>query len=262
MARACNANRAPYAGCGYNLCIRPPEISPAIFIHRQRQVLDVLILAAGRGARLRPLTDATPKPLLRVGGRALIERHLTRLRAQGFCHVVINLAWLGERIAMLLGSGARFGLRIEYSYEPNGAFGTGGGIKNALPLLRSDPFLVINADILSDYPFSRLRAVPADDAHLVLAPNPQPRRGGDFGLSGRRLRAPNNAAPTYTYAGLGCFRKRLFTAQPRTRFELPPLIARAIAANRAGGELHYGQWMDVGTHARLQHARQICAAAD
>ena len=142
-----------------------------------------MILAAGRGKRLRPLTDTTPKPLLKVAGQSLIEHHLDRLAQAGFREVVINLAHLGEMIRDSLGDGSLWGLNLHYSPEPNGALDTGGGIQQALPLLGDSPFAVINGDVFSDYPLARLRAIKCSHAHLVLVPNPAHNPNGDFALS-------------------------------------------------------------------------------
>ena len=220
---------------------------------------DVLILAAGRGRRLRPLTDATPKALLRVGSKTLLEHHLERLAAQGFGGAVINLAWLGGQIRDFLDDdGRRFGLDVRYSEEPDGALETGGGIVNALGLLRSDPFIVINADVLCDVNYAALAVPDSCDLQLVLAPTPPYRRRGDFDLERGRLRAAGEGAGSaqWTYAGIGCFRRRAFDGFAPGRFPLLPVIERAIAGGRAGGEAHRGLWMDVGSPERLEQARQ------
>lgn len=219
-------------------------------------MLHVLILAAGRGRRLQPLTDSTPKALLRVGAKTLVERHLERLAAQGFEHAVVNLAWLGGSIREYLGDGRRFGLRIRYSDESEGALETGGGIVQALELLQSDPFIVINGDILCDFDYAGLRVPEPDDMHLVLVDNPPHHPRGDFALQRGRLLAPQAGARTWTYAGIGCFRRRAFDALEAGRFPLLPVIKRALAANRAGAEIHRGQWIDVGSPERLAQARR------
>lgn len=219
-------------------------------------MLHVLILAAGRGRRLQPLTDSTPKALLRVGAKTLVERHLERLAAQGFEHVVINLAWLGGAIREHLGDGRRFGLRIRYSDESQGALETGGGIVQALEFLQSDPFIVINGDILCDFDYAGLRVPEPDDMHLVLVDNPPHHPRGDFALEHGRLLAPGAGAQTWTYAGIGCFRRRAFEALEAGRFPLLPVIRRALTANRAGAEIHHGQWVDVGSPQRLAQARR------
>ncbi len=233
----------------------------------QNQTLpDVLILAAGRGRRLRPVTDATPKALLRVGGKTLLEHHLERLAELGFGSVVINLAWLGGHIRDYLAvAERRFGLEIRYSQEPADALETGGGIVNALGLLRSDPFIVLNADILCDFNYAKLEVATPLDLSLVLAPTPPYRKHGDFGLAdGRLLPAAVKAddsdtsgdSPDWTYAGIGCFRRRAFDGFSAGRFPLLPVLAKAIAGGRAGGVVHRGLWLDVGTPQRLKQARQ------
>ncbi len=226
---------------------------------------DVLILAAGRGQRLRPLTDATPKALLRVGGKPLLEHHLERLAAQGFGDVVINLAWLGGQIRERIGDGKRFGLRIRYSEEPSGALETGGGVVNALGLLRSDPFIVLNSDILSDFDYGDFNCADLglpepDDLRLVLAPNPPHHPRGDFAVERGRLVAAapggRNGNDNWTYTGIGCFRRRAFDAFAPARFPLRPVIERAMAAGLAGAEIYRGRWIDVGAPERLAQARQ------
>ena len=220
-------------------------------------MLDVLILAAGRGQRLRPLTDATPKALLQVGGKALLEHHLQRLAALGVGRVVVNLAWLGGQIRdYFADERRRFGLDLQYSEEPEGALETGGGIVNALGHLTSDPFMVINADILCDFSYADLSADPLD-MHLILVPNPPHHPQGDFCLVDGRLQAAGNGAnPTWTYAGIGCFRRRVFDGLRPGRFPLLPVIEQAMAEGRAGGQVHHGQWSDLGSPERLAQARR------
>ena len=223
---------------------------------------DVLILAAGRGKRLRPLTDSTPKSLLRVGSETLLEHHLERLAEQKFTRVVINLAWLGGQIRDYLGDGRRFGLRIRYSDETQGALETGGGIVNALELVRSDPFIVINGDILTDFNYAGLDVPDPYHLNLVLVPNPPHHPHGDFTLEhsalerGRLSLAGRDPSHNWTYSGIGCFRRRLFDSIKPGRFPLLPVIERAIADNLAGAEVHHGRWIDVGSPERLEQARR------
>ena len=218
----------------------------------------VLILAAGRGRRLRPLTDTTPKSLLRVGSKTLLEHHLEGLAARGFSRVVINLAWLGGAIRdYLADADRRFGLEIRYSDEPEGALETGGGIVNALALLESDPFIVINADILCDFNYADLGVADSHDLHLVLAPNPPHNPRGDFGLKDGRLCIADGDSPAWTYTGIGCFRRRVFDGLKPERFPLLPVIQSLVAEGRGGGEVHHGRWLDVGSPERLAQARQI-----
>lgn len=213
----------------------------------------VMILAAGRGRRLRPLTDDTPKPLLRVRGAALIEHHLRALARAGFYRAVVNTAWLGSQIEAALGDGSTYGLKIRYSRETPGALDTGGGIRRALPLLGEAPFAVINADVFTDFDFSELRRpLPEDaDARLVLVPNPPHHPGGDFGLDEGRVTAERR----YTFAGIGVYRPTLFGNCRRERFGTPEVLRPAIAAGRVRGQLFDGLWCDVGTPEVLARLR-------
>jgi MurNAc alpha-1-phosphate uridylyltransferase len=207
-----------------------------------------MILAAGRGERMRPHTDEVPKPLLEAGGHALIEYHLHALGRAGVREVVINLAWRGGQIRAALGDGSRYGVRIDYSDEGPEALETGGGIFRALPLLGTAPFLVVNGDVWTDLDPGRL-ALPAGAlAHLVLVPNPGHHPGGDFGLEDGRV---TTAAPLLTYAGIGVYDPRLFTGCTPGRFPLKPLLDRALAAGRLTGERYDGLWLDIGTPERL-----------
>lgn len=213
--------------------------------------MHAMILAAGRGERMRPLTDHTPKPLLCAGGRPLIVHHLERLAAAGYRHVVINLAWRGEQIREHLGEGRPWGLNIQYSPEPQ-ALETGGGIRQALPLLASDPFLVINGDIWSDHPLTPPTLAQDTLAHLVLVDNPPHHGGGDFQLHEGRVRNKgDDAGPCLTFSGIGWYRPALFAATPAGAFPLAPLLRRAMEGDRVTGEHHHGQWLDIGTPERL-----------
>jgi MurNAc alpha-1-phosphate uridylyltransferase len=222
--------------------------------------MKAMILAAGRGERMRPLTDHTPKPLLTVAGRSLIVWHLERLAVAGFRDIVINHAHLGEQIEALLGDGAAWGLRIRYSPEPPGALETAGGIANALPLLAGDePFLVINGDIFCDWSPSLARSMlkPDDLLHLVLVPNPAHHSQGDFSLYGTKVGADatafNGAGAMCTFAGIGIYRPEVFSGIARgQQAKLAPLLRAAMAQGRASGELHEGRWVDVGTPQRLE----------
>jgi MurNAc alpha-1-phosphate uridylyltransferase len=209
-----------------------------------------MILAAGRGERMRPLTDTRPKPLLEVGGKPLIEYHLEALARAGIKDVVINLAWRGDLIRGALGAGERFGLRICYSEEPEGALETGGGILAALPLLGPGPFLVISGDIWSDFPLQSCerRLASGDVAHFVLVPNPAFHAQGDFGLEDGRLldRAPRN-----TYANIGVLRPEFFVDRQPGRFPLAPLMFEWIRRGRVSGELYRGRWHNLGTPVQL-----------
>ncbi|HYX74816.1 MAG TPA: nucleotidyltransferase family protein [Steroidobacteraceae bacterium] len=208
-----------------------------------------MLLAAGRGERMRPLTDSVPKPLVQVGGRALIAWHLLALARAGIHEVVINLSWLGAQLRAALGDGRSFGVNISWSEEGPVPLETGGGIFRALPLLGPDPFLVVNADIWTDIDFGRLELEPGTHAHLVLLPNPAHHPRGDFGLEGDRV--VNRDSERLTYSGVGVYSREFFAGCSAGRFPLLPLLNRAIAAGRVRGEVHHGQWCDVGTAERL-----------
>ncbi|WP_284047540.1 N-acetylmuramate alpha-1-phosphate uridylyltransferase MurU [Guyparkeria hydrothermalis] len=216
-----------------------------------------MILAAGRGERLRPLTDHTPKPLIEVGGKPLIEHHLERLAAAGITRVVINLAHLGEQIRQHLGAGERWGLTIEYSEEGScaeEALETAGGIRQALDRLGSR-FLLINGDVLSDIDYAALagRDLPIGCRfHLVLVDNPAHNPSGDFALDDDRLIEASNEA--LTYAGIGLFNTALFTDLPPGRRALGPVLREAIALGQGCAHHHRGEWLDVGTPDRLAEA--------
>ncbi len=222
--------------------------------------MHAMILAAGRGERMRPLTDTCPKPLLPVGGKALIVWHLEALARAGVRDVVINHAHLGALIEEQLGDGSRWGLRIAYSPETQ-ALETAGGIVQALELLGRDPFLVVNGDVFCDFDFGRAPAIAgammAADllAWCLLVANPEHHRQGDFELQGGRLSGPpaaGEAATRLTFSGIGIYRRELFAGIERgSRAPLAPLLYGAAAGGRAGGELHKGHWTDVGTHERL-----------
>ncbi len=209
-----------------------------------------MILAAGRGERMRPLTDRTPKPLLPVAGKPLIAYHLEALARAGFREVVINHAHLGAMIEEALGDGGHWGLRIRYSPEPPGALETGGGIRQALPLLGTGPFLVVNGDVWCDYDFSRPALAAGDLAHLLLVDNPPHHPEGDFLLDGGRVR--EGAGERLTFAGIGVYRPELFDGTGPGAFPLAPLLRRAMAAGRVSGERLTGRWVDVGTPQRLR----------
>lgn len=214
--------------------------------------MKAMILAAGRGERMRPLTDALPKPLLVVRGKPLIVHHLEALARAGVREVVINLAWLGATIRDALGEGGRWGLRIAYSDEGEVAFETGGGIFRALPLLGDAPFFVVNGDVWTDFDFAQTGIDADADAHLVLVPNPPQHARGDFTLADGRVGEDSSpGAMRYTYSGLGVYRPGFFAGCTPGRFPLLPLLQRAIAARRLTGQLYQGMWQDIGTPERL-----------
>jgi MurNAc alpha-1-phosphate uridylyltransferase len=208
-----------------------------------------MILAAGRGERMRPLTDHIPKPLLEVRGKPLIQYHIERLAHAGIDEIVINLAWLGSMIRDSLGDGARFGVRIEYSEERPHALETAGGIFRALPRLGPGAFLVLNGDVFTDYPLAHAALAGNRDAHLILVPNPSQHRQGDFGLE-HGLALPS-APLQYTFSGIAVYRPAFFAQCVDGAFPLKPLLLRSMAARRCSAELHTGIWEDVGTPERL-----------
>jgi MurNAc alpha-1-phosphate uridylyltransferase len=216
-----------------------------------------MILAAGRGERLRPLTDSIPKPLLEVGGKLLIEHHLEHLASAGFREVVINLSHLGDKIRDTLGNGTTWGLNIHYSPEPPGALGTGGGIKQALPLLGEAPFAIINGDVFSSYPLARLRAIKCDHAHLVLVPNPTHNPKGDFVLQGGYVN--EGGQPRNTFSGISVYHPRFFDTAPTGSFSVVPMLQAAMALQQVTGQLYKGVWHDIGTLERLEALREKLA---
>lgn len=223
-----------------------------------------MILAAGRGERMRPLTDHTPKPLLPVGGKPLIVWHIERLRAAGFTELVINHAHLGHRLEDALGDGSAFGVRIAWSSEAT-ALETAGGIRHALPLLGEEPFVVINGDVFCDADFAALRAATQSLhaegplAHLLLVDNPAHHTEGDFRLAADgHIHADGN--PRLTFAGLGAYHPALFAGlADDTPARLAPLLREAMATNKVRGQHHTGHWLDVGTPQRLADLERMLA---
>lgn len=212
--------------------------------------LRAMILAAGRGERMRPLTDAMPKPLLVVGGKPLIQYHIESLAKAGVREIVINLAWKGAQLREALGNGARFGVNILYSDEGDAALETGGGIFKALSLLGPE-FLVVSGDVWTDYPLTRAatQLAAGDVAHFVVVPNPDFHQRGDFGLRGNRL---TDQGERHTYANIGAFRPEFFDGCKPGRFALAPLMYEWIGKGRVGGELYCGRWYNIGTPAQLE----------
>ncbi len=215
-----------------------------------------MILAAGRGERLRPLTDDLPKPLIPVGGKPVIEWHLERLARAGFRDVVINLCHLGDKLRLALGDGRRWRLQLHYSNEADvpDALETGGGVVRALPLLGQSPFLLINGDIWCDYPVRRLRSMHCEHAHLVLVNNPEHNDNGDFHLAGGRVQQQGSSK--LTYSGIAVFHPGFFHHCKEERFSLVPLLREAMDDGRVTGEHYRGKWFDMGTPERLHLLRQ------
>jgi MurNAc alpha-1-phosphate uridylyltransferase len=224
--------------------------------------MKAMILAAGRGERLRPLTDTVPKPLVQVGGKPLIAWHLERLAAAGFREVVINVSHLADAIIGRVGDGSAFGLRVAWSRESE-PLETAGGLANAQALLGRDAFLLINADIYVEYDFARLRghALGSRLAHLVLVPNPPHRTAGDFSLEGDLI--GNAGTPRYTYSGIAVLAPALCaTLTPGQKAPLAPLLRAAAEHRLAGGELHLGIWRDIGTAERLAELDALLRSRD
>lgn len=223
--------------------------------------MKALILAAGLGERMRPLTNTTPKPLLNAGGKPLIAWHIEKLAAMGVGDIVVNTSWLAEQFPQVLGDGAHWGVRLHYSYEGPTPLETGGGMWHARTLLGNAPFIAVNGDIWSDLDFATLPREPAGDAHLVLVNNPAHHPSGDFALHGDAVGSAGDQK--LTFAGIGVYRASLFDDWRGTigdapgadetppRFKLAPLLRKAMDAGRVSGGHHGGQWTDVGTPERL-----------
>lgn len=221
-----------------------------------------MILAAGRGERLRPLTDQVPKPLVEVAGKPLIEYHLEALAAAGVREVLINLAWLGDKIRQRVSDGQRWGLQICYSDEGDAALESGGGIFRALPQLKPDPFLLVNADVFTDFSYetlieSMLAFSGKDLAHLVLVDNPPHNASGDFSMSGNRVASSGDEM--LTFSGISWLHPRLFDGCQGGRFPLAPLLRGAMAKQQVAASKHSGMWIDVGSPERLQQAQQAAS---
>lgn len=213
--------------------------------------MKAMILAAGRGERLRPLTDTTPKPLLMAGSKSLIEHHLLQFADNGITDVVINIAWLGQQIRERLGNGEKYNLHIIYSDEGEQALETAGGIIKALPLLGDKPFLVVNGDIWSDFDLSTLiNGEMQGEAHLILVDNPGHNHKGDFALKDGYLQ--ESADSMYTYSGIGVYTKQFFDGLQPGKTPLAPIIRGKIKQHRVTGAIYKGLWTDIGTIERLQ----------
>jgi MurNAc alpha-1-phosphate uridylyltransferase len=219
-----------------------------------------LILAAGRGERMRPLTDTTPKPLLAVGGKPLIVHHLEKLARAGVREVVVNTSHLADQFPAALGDGSRWNLRIHYSYEGQEPLETGGGMLRAMPLLGAAPFIAVNGDIFTDFDFSTLPQDPAGLAHLIVVDNPAQHPQGDFALrDGRLFDTSPHPGPLpqageggkLTFAGIGVYRAELLAGQAPGKFGITPILRAAMRAGRVTGSHHRGEWFDIGTPQRL-----------
>ncbi len=213
--------------------------------------MKAMILAAGRGERMRPLTDRVPKPLLEIAGKPLIQYTIEQLVAAGFTDLVINVAHLGRQIKDRFGNGFALGARIAYSDEGDNALETAGGILNALPLLGERPFLVVNGDIACDFPLALLRGKRIDLAHLVLVDNPPHHAGGDFFLE-EDGRLSEHGPKKLTFSGIGVYRPELFAGLTPGSLKLGPLLRKVMPQGQVSGEKHDGFWMDIGTPERLR----------
>lgn len=218
--------------------------------------MKAMILAAGRGNRLRPLTDTLPKPLVPVLGKPLIQYHIENLKAAGINDIVINLAHLGEQIENYLGNGQAFGVNIEYSWEKEMPLEVGGGIFNALPLLGPAPFMIVNGDIWTDFPFAKLPKTLTGLAHLILVDNPSHNETGDFALTNEG-KLQNHIMRPFTYSGIAVLSPALFANCQKGAFRLAPLLHEALTQDALYGEHYTGRWTDVGTLPRLQSLEKV-----
>jgi MurNAc alpha-1-phosphate uridylyltransferase len=209
-----------------------------------------MILAAGRGKRMRPLTDERPKPLLKVGQKALIEYHLHALSRAGVDCVAINLSWKGDQIRDFIGNGSKYGLSITYSDEGPEALETGGGIHRALSILGTDPFWLVNGDVYCEFDYLRRELIAGTIGHLIMVPNPVHNPGGDFSIEGDRVRT--GGGERLTYSGIALLHPRLFVDSTSGKFPLAPLLVDAMDSGSMTGELFAGRWVDVGTPERLR----------
>jgi len=214
--------------------------------------MKAMILAAGRGSRMRPLTDKKPKPLLEVGGKPLIVWHIEKLKEAGFEEIIINIAWLGDQIPKALGEGSKYGVKLVYSDEQQiGGLETAGGIIKALPLLGDEPFLVINGDIWCDFTYSNISPLKKGDlAHLILTTNPDHHPDGDFSIQNERVSQTGKSK--YTFTGIAYYHPKMFSGLVETKLPLLPLFIEAIEKDKITGELHKGKWLDIGTPERLK----------
>ncbi|MDQ0011469.1 MurNAc alpha-1-phosphate uridylyltransferase [Luteibacter jiangsuensis] len=222
-----------------------------------------LILAAGLGERMRPLTEHTPKPLLEVNGKPLIVHHIEKLAAADVRYIVVNTSHLADRFPEALGDGSRWGVRLRYSYEGPVPLETGGGMLKALPLLGPEPFIVVSADIWSDIDYAALPREPRGLAHLVMVPNPDFHPHGDFALAAGQLHEGDGpaGAERLTFGNVGVYRREIVEGEPPGRFKLLPMYRRAIASGSLTGERHDGFWRNVGTPAQLDELRHALTAA-
>lgn len=220
--------------------------------------MQALILAAGKGERMRPLTLVKPKPLLEVCGTTLIEHHIINLKNAGITDIVITVSWLAQQIMKKLGNGNQYGVKIRYSFEGDEPLETGGGIHKALILLKKAPFLVVNGDIKTDIDFTCIKPQPDKLAHLILVKNPNHNLGGDFSLDHDNLLSCQNSQMKKTYSGIGIFHPRLFESCQAGTFSVVPLLKNAMKDSLITGQLYRGKWDDIGTISRLTAINLDC----
>ena len=219
-----------------------------------------IILAAGKGERMRPLTLVKPKPLLEVCGKSLIEHHIENLKHAGITDIVINVSWLAQQIMQKLGSGENYGVKIRYSYEGEEPLETGGGILKALPLLNEEPFLVVNGDIKTDFPFEKLLNKDLNSlAHLILVNNPPHNSSGDFSIGkDKTLEHISDSSKKFTFSGIGIYTPELFENLQAGTFSITPILKQKMQHSEITGELYNGQWDDIGTVERLLEINSNC----
>ncbi len=220
--------------------------------------MQALILAAGKGERMRPLTLVKPKPLLEVCGTTLIEHHILNLKKAGFTDIVINISWLAQQIMNKLGSGNQYGVKIRYSFEGDEPLETGGGIYKALSLLDKEPFLVVNGDVKTDIDFTCIKAIPNMLAHLVMVSNPNHNPNGEFFLDGKQLLSFVDSSKKQTYSGIGIYNPKLFEHSQSGKFSVVPLLKEAMSQKMVSGQFYKGQWDDIGTIERLTQINTNC----
>lgn len=220
--------------------------------------MQALILAAGKGERMRPLTLVKPKPLLEVCGTTLIEHHILNLKKAGFTDIVINISWLAQQIMNKLGSGNQYGVKIRYSFEGDEPLETGGGMYKALSLLDKEPFLVVNGDIKTDIDFTCIKAIPNMLAHLVMVSNPSHNPNGDFSLDEKQLLSFVDSSKKQTYSGIGIYNPKLFEHSQPGKFSVVPLLKEAMSQKMVSGQFYKGQWDDIGTIERLTQINTNC----
>ena len=223
--------------------------------------MKAMILAAGRGERMRPLTDDTPKPLLKAGSKRLIEYHLLALRKAGITELVINTGWLGEQLPRVLGNGSQYNVSIIYSEEGYPALETAGGIIKALDQLGPEPFLVVNGDVFTDFHFGKLTLSGNDLGKLVLVPNPQHNAAGDFGLEKGKI-VNGSRQEMLTFSGIGIYRPEMFEEFAQQRMPLKPVLDKAIDRRLLSGEVYKGRWMDIGTVERFRQLDRELSGKD